>query len=128
MLKMEYSEDKSIRDRIVQLLITRKYNKQGVTLPDKFWNLPKYKEEYARQTISVAKFIRAYGPETVLNVINREGWCWSLGPKKMPDLMALEVAKLKRDSEKIKNNIKTEESPTLPTSATLFRKKKEDDG
>lgn len=122
-------EDKSIRDRIVIMMITRKYNKQGITLPDKFWNLPKYKKDYVFYTTGAARFIRAYGAEAVLNVLNRETWCWSFGPKTLPNLVEAEATKLKLEAEKAKNTPKAESANiVLPANAALFRKKKEDHG
>lgn len=119
---MEFTEDKSIRDRIVQKLIKRKYEKQGITLVEKFWNLPKYKNEYVRQTASVAKFIRAYGAEAVFNVVEREEWCWSLSPKQMPELMELEVGRLRRDKAKNEAKKSEPEEPQIENKQ-LFRKR-----
>lgn len=121
-------EDKSIRDRIVIMLMTRKYNKQGITLPDKFWNLPKYKKDFVIYSTAASRFIRAYGAEVVLNVLNRESWCWSFMPKALPDLMVAEAAKLKREAEKAKNAPMPESNIALPANAALFRKKVNENG
>lgn len=121
-------EDKSIRDRIVIMMITRKYNKKGITLPDKFWNLPSYKKDFVIYSAAASRFIRAYGADAVLNVLNRETWCWSFGPKTLPDLMVAEVTKLKRDAEKAKNAPKPDGTIALPANAALFRKKVDENG
>ena len=127
---MEFTGDKSIRDRIVIMMLTRKYNKQGVTLPDKFWNLPKYKNDFVRYSAAAAKFIRAYGAEAVLNVLNRETWCWSFGPKTLPDLVAAEAASIKLQAEMSKNTKHTsiDTNTVLPENTALFRKKSNENG
>lgn len=117
-------EEKSQRDILVQLILTRKYNKQGITLPDKFWNLPKYKEEYRLQSMFAAKLFRAYSSEAIFNVIRRESWCWSLKAKKIPDMIEVEQARLLTES-KIKELKESEKPVDLPSGLPTFRKKLE---
>ena len=77
-------------------MVRREYLKKNITLPPKFWNLVEYKPSYRRQMMLASKFIRAYGEEAVLNVINREEWAYSLAPKKFPEMMEEEANRLKR--------------------------------
>lgn len=129
MLRLEFigfnkmQEHSSQRDKLVTCIMKRKYEKQGVTLPVKYWNLPQYKEEYQHQMRAAAKIIRAYDMEAVWNVINKEKWCWSLHAKQLHTLFEKEQANLSKQRIAISQieqlNIKEEEEVKKP----LFRKK-----
>lgn len=111
---------RSERDIIVQLIITRKYNKQGITLPDNFWRLPKYKDEYKKQAMVAAKLLRVYSAKAILNVLEKESWCWSLHAKRLPDLIEKEQTSL--DIEKKIQELK-EPQESKPVDLPLFRKR-----
>lgn len=116
-------EHSSQRDKLVTCILKRKYDKQGITLPVKYWNLPQYKEEYQHQMRAAAKIIRAYDIEAVWNVINKEKWCWSLHAKQLHILFEKEQADLNKKriavSQIERLNKKEEEQIKKP----LFRKK-----
>lgn len=116
-------EHSSQRDKLVTCILKRKYDKQGITLPVKYWNLPQYKEEYQHQMRAAAKIIRAYDIEAVWNVINKEKWCWSLHAKQLYALFEKEQADLNKKriavSQIERLNNKEEEQVKKP----LFRKK-----
>lgn len=80
---------------LAELMIRREFLKKNIVLPDKFWNLPKYKTKFAQQMRIASKFFRTYDSEAIWNVIQRETWCFSLAAKKLPDLILEEQEKLK---------------------------------
>lgn len=86
-------------EKIASLLIRREYERKGKFLPDKFWNLPEYKRKYSIQCQLAAKFIRTYGADVVLSVLEKEKWCFSLAAKTLPRLFELEVHRRKIQSE-----------------------------
>ena len=123
-------EEMSQRDMIVSFIITRKYNKQGVTLPPKFWRLPKYKSEYQLQSMQAAKLLRAYEPEAIWNVLRKEAWCWSLMAKKLPNMIEQEQARLSVENkileQKQLNTPKVAPDIAPAQNVQLFRKKPKD--
>lgn len=103
---------------IASLMITREYAKKNVTLPAKFWNLVEYKPKYQLQMRLASKFIRTYGEQVVQNVLDREVWCFSLAAKRLPDLMELEMSRLKK--VEVVNQPKQEET-SAPNNVPVFR-------
>ena len=116
----------SYRDRIVTTVMRRKYEKLGVTLPHKYWNLPEYKPEYRQQMIMASKFMKAYDIDAILNVLNKETWCFSLYAKQLPELIELEQSRLKK--QKIQEKLQQESRPVVKPAPNvpLFRKKKDE--
>lgn len=115
-------DDVTPREQLVCIMMKRKYGKQGITLPNKFWNLPKYKKEFITQSVHANKLIKAYSKEAIFNVINRETWCWSLGMKKLHDLIAIEQARLDTE-QKIRELKEEQKQPEVDMNLPLFRKK-----
>lgn len=116
-------QNESFRDRLVNLVMSRKYEKQGVKLPPKYWNLPKYKKEYQQQVMVAAKLIKAYDQQAILNVITKETWCWSLFAKRLPELIEVEQQKIIQQKI-INEQIKEQASKPISNAAhlPLFRK------
>lgn len=96
---------------IAETMLRREYNKRGITLPVKFWNLVEYKNKYQFQMRLAAKLIRTYGEPAVQAVIDRETWCYSLAAKSLPDLMEAESHSLRQKEmvEKITTKPKEQE-------------------
>ncbi len=102
-------------------MVRRRYLKKGVNLPLSFWNLPEYKGDYRNEIRLAVKLYATYREEAIINVINRETWCYSLLCKKLPNLIEIEQRKLDlvAKQEEILNKIVTKVEPT----GSLFRKK-----
>jgi len=115
--------ESSQREMLVSYIIKRKYEKQGITLPEAFWRLPKYKKEYQQQTIIAAKLFRAYSEEAIWNTIRKESWCWSLYAKKLPDLIEVEQARLTNEKNLREHIAKQNPQVTPCETSPLFRKK-----
>jgi len=94
---------KSNRDAIIHLAMQRRFEKNGVKLPPKYWNLPEYKQEYAHQIRGYYKLTKAYSETVILKVFQRERWCFSLHNESL-------VGKISQE-----NNIeKTKQQQTQP--------------
>lgn len=110
-------------ERIAELLVRREYEKQGKFLPEKFWNLPEYKYKYATQCRLAAKFIRTYGSDIVMKVLEKEKWCFSLAAKRLPQLFELEQHKSKIQKE-AKDMLEKQKEPTIKNAnVPSFRRK-----
>lgn len=108
---------------IAELLVRRKYERDGVPLPDKFWNLPKYKPEFAMQARLAAKYIRIYGEEIVLKVLNEEAWCFSLNVKSLVNKFELALAE--KEAQETLSSLRP--VTTRDTSPKQFKVKKKKD-
>ena len=109
-------------ERIAELLVRREFERQGKFLPDKFWNLPAYKTKYAIQCRLAAKFIRTYGTEIIMSVLEREKWCFSLAAKRLPQMFELEQHKRKIQKE-AKEMLETQKSPSIKNAnVPVFRR------
>lgn len=114
-------------ERIAELLVRREFEKQGKFLPDKFWNLPAYKRKYAIQCQLAAKFIRTYGPEVIMSVLEKEKWCFSLAAKRLPHLFELEQHKRSIQKE-AKQMLETQKSPNVKyANVPVFRRHQKED-
>lgn len=105
--------------QIAEKMLRREYNKKGVTLPVKFWNLVEYKTKYQFQMRLAAKLIRTYGEEAVQAVIDREAWCYSLAAKRLPDMMEIEANALR--GEKIIEKITSKSPEMIDDNIPQFR-------
>jgi hypothetical protein len=76
-------------------MVRREYSKKNKNLPEKFWNLPEYKPSYQLQMRHAAKLYRTYSEEAIWAVINREAWIFSLGLKKLSNMIETEESKIK---------------------------------
>ena len=80
--------------KIAEELVKREYQKKGVNLPIKFWNIPEYRPKYQMQMRYAAKLVRTFGEEAVWNALGKESWCYSLGGPKIQAAIELEASKL----------------------------------
>lgn len=117
--------EESSRDRLVTLVMKRKYEKSGKTLPVKYWNLPEFKSEYQHQMRGAAKLTKAFSFEAINKALENERWCWSLHN---PGLVEkIQLAQSEIDSKKIAlNEIQSqlpEQSEKQIENKPLFRKK-----
>lgn len=103
---------------IAELMVRRKYLREYVCLPNKFWNLPEYKPEYQKQMRLAAQLSRTYGIEVVSTVILKEEWCFSLAAKTLANLFELEKSRLEKT--KLVENIK-KPAEVVDPSLPLFR-------
>ena len=115
--------------KIAEQMVRREYLKKNITLPAKFWNLPEFKPSYRRQMMLASKFIRTYGIEALERVVDRETWAYSLATKKFPDMLELEVSKIKEEAlikEIISKNKSTYTDKIDMSDIPLFRPPKLD--
>ena len=115
--------------KIAEQMVRREYLRKNIPLPAKFWNLVEYKPSYRRQMMLASKFIRTYGIEALERVIDRETWAYSLAAKKFPDLLELEVSKIKEEAiikEMISKNKSTYMDDIDISDIPLFRSSKSD--
>jgi hypothetical protein len=111
-------------NHIVEILLERKALKDGKKLTYKFWELAEWKKPYNFALIQVSAILNAYSEKTVISVLNREKWAWSIGPK-IKQAIIEEEAKLARlETQKVVSQaevatIALDES--LPTSRPSFQ-------
>jgi hypothetical protein len=86
--------------RLAETMVRREYSKKNINLPNKFWNLPEYKPSYQLQMRHAAKLYRTYSEKAIWAVINREAWIFSLGLKKLSNMIEIEESKIKTAESK----------------------------
>lgn len=111
-----------MKTKIAEILVRRQFERDGVTLPEKFWNLSKYKPHYQRQLREATKLIRIYNAEIVLAVVEKEKWCFSLAAKNIVDLIEKEQDKRERN-QAMENLNKQQPTEIKTTKPITFRKK-----
>ena len=93
---------------IAELVMIRKYDRERKKLPSHFWNLPEYKEEFQKQKIQAVKLRKIFSTQSILSVLKREGWIFSLYLKKLPNLLKIEERKLDKLQKIINSSEKSE--------------------
>jgi len=111
--------------KIAEEMLKREYLKKNISLPVKFWNSPLYKPKYQHQMRRAAQFVRAYGIEAVQAVVDRETWCFSLAAKSLPNLMEIEMGKIKT-REMVRAAQVARPKEIVDETASLFRYTKEE--
>jgi hypothetical protein len=119
---MEEVNLKSTRDRLVLTVMKRKYEKSGVTLPEKYWNLPEYKKDYQHQIRAAAKLLKAFSIEAITAALEKENWCWSLHSPVLQDKIELEQSRLEKNRIAIRQKEQDNTYKQLDNKP-LFRKK-----
>lgn len=119
--------NKSARDALVLIVMKRKYERQGVTLPIQYWNLPEYKKDYQHQIRGAAKLLKAFSYKAITSALEKEKWCWSLHSPVLQEKIELEQSYIEKNEIALKQlaevkkdqNINSKETENKP----LFRKK-----
>lgn len=76
------------REFLAELIVRRKFRqKEKIELPDKFWNLPKYKTEYQLQIRAAQKLLNIYDIDDIMTVIAENVWIYSLNLKRIPEMI-----------------------------------------
>jgi hypothetical protein len=99
--------------RLAETMVRREYSKKNKNLPDKFWNLPEYKPSYQNQMRHAAKLYRTYSEKAIWAVINREAWIFSLGLKKLSNMIEVEESKIKTNESR-PEKVEQEVDSSLP--------------
>lgn len=113
------------RDKLAEIMVRRRYLRDKIHLPDKFWNLPDYKKDYQYQVRLAAKLYRAYSEEAITNVVERETWFFSLAIKKLANMIEIEERRLALQAKQLE--IKEENKTTIIPTGNDFRRKSKKD-
>lgn len=89
---------------ICEILMERKYHKQNIKLPAKFWNLDKYKKEYQQQIIRINQLTKLYDEEVVVQTIIANKWLYSLFFPKIHDLLEKQEKLWEQQEKKIESS------------------------
>ena len=110
-------------NHIVEILMERKANKDGIKLTKAFWQLPQFKRPYQLNLLQVSALLNAYSDKAIINALNREKWAWSVTAKQVKQAVIEEEAKLKRlETQKVVSQAETVPVTItdLPTSRPSF--------
>lgn len=119
---MEDVSHKSTRDRLVATVMRRKCERSGVTLPEKYWNLPEYKKDYQHQIRAAAKLLKAFSIEAITAALEKEKWCWSLHSPVLQEKIELEQSSIEKNKIAIQQRERDSVPPQIENKP-LFRKK-----
>lgn len=119
---MEEVNHKSTRDILVTIVMKRKYEKSGITLPKKYWNLPEYKKDYQHQIRGAAKLLKAFPLEAIIIALEKEKWCWSLHSPVLEEKIELESSTIEKNKIAARETIQ-EPARQQIENKPLFRKK-----
>ena len=106
------------RHSLAEYMVRRKYQKQGIALPNKFWNLPKYQKDYQHQIRLAVKLLKIYDYELIMLTVKENAWMYSLGVTTINDL--IEEVKDKLETQKIQQE---KPKPVIDQKTINFRKK-----
>lgn len=102
---------------IAEIIMVRKYEKQGIKLPIRFWNIDKYKKEYVQTIVMANKFTKLYPHHIVIKVLNTTGnWITSLFVKKLNELIEIELNKENNNNKDFK--LEVGDINSLPTTSS----------
>lgn len=78
-------------------IIDRKARKGGVSLPARFWQLDKYKREFALQVRHALGLLKIYPAEAIIAALRTKegGNAWSLGARWLDAIIRSEAERLK---------------------------------